>query len=96
MTFFKGLYGLCQSPCIWHKKLDKVLQEIGFTKVRCNHSIWIYQKGEVKVIIPVFVDDMTLASKSKDAIQHVKAELKQHFKLCDLGPTTFLRCWSRM
>ena len=90
LQLLKGLYGLRQSPRIWHKKLDKVLQEIGFTKVRCDHSIWIYQKDNVKIIIPVFVDDMTLASKSKEAIQHVKAELKARFKLRDLGPTTFL------
>ena len=90
LQLLKGLYGLRQSPRIWHKKLDKVFQEIGFAKVRCDHSIWIYQKDDVKIIIPVFVDDMTLASKSKEAIQRVKAELKARFKLRDLGPTTFL------
>jgi hypothetical protein len=41
------------------------------------------------VIIPVFVDDITLASKSKTKIQDIKQELAKHFKLRDLGPTTF-------
>jgi hypothetical protein len=41
------------------------------------------------VIVPVFVDDITLASKSKTKIQDIKRELAKHFKLRDLGPTTF-------
>ena len=69
------MYGLKQSGRIWHKKLDKELQDMGFNKVKCDHSIWIYQKDGIKVIIPVFVDDMTIMSKSKDAVQGVKDEL---------------------
>ncbi|KAJ2990192.1 hypothetical protein NUW54_g8546 [Trametes sanguinea] len=42
------------------------------------------------IIIPVFVDDITIASKSKDSIQRVKDELRAHFKLRDLGPTSWL------
>ena len=90
LRLLKGLYGLKQAGHIWHKKLDSVLQSLGFTKVKCDHSIWVYQKGEVKIIIPVFVDDMTIACKSKAAIQQFKEDLKKHFTIHDLGPTTFL------
>jgi hypothetical protein len=90
LQILKGIYGLRQSPRVWHKKLDSVLQQLGFKKVRCDHSIWIYQQGDTRVILPVFVDDMTIASKSKAAIQKVKDDLKKHFKIHDLGPTTFL------
>jgi hypothetical protein len=41
------------------------------------------------VIVPVVVDDITLASTSKTKIQDIKQELAKHFKLRDLGPTTF-------
>ena len=58
--------------------------------MKCGHSIWIYQKDGIKVIIPIFVDDMTIISKSKDAVQSVKDELKKIFKLRDLGPTKFI------
>jgi hypothetical protein len=44
----------------------------------------------VRMIVPVFVDDMTLVSKSKSKVQWLKEELKKHFKLRDLGPTEFL------
>ena len=44
----------------------------------------------MRIIIPVFVDDITIAAKSKDAIQRVKDDLRTHFKLRDLGPTSWL------
>jgi transposase InsO family protein len=90
LKLLKGMYGLKQSGRIWHKKLDKELQDMGFSKVKCDHSIWVYQKDGTKVIIPVFVDDMTIISKSKTLVQSVKDELKKRFKLRDLGPTKFL------
>ena len=44
----------------------------------------------MRLIIPVFVDDITIAGKDKAAIQRVKDDLRKHFKLCDLGPTSWL------
>ena len=44
----------------------------------------------MRIIVPVFVDDMTLVSKSKEKITELKDELKKHFKLRDLGATEFL------
>src|ERR1700749_1553965 len=90
LQLLKDLYGLKQAPRIWHKKLHKVLVNMGFKRVQCDHSIWVYQRHDVRVIVPVFVDDMTLASKAKKAIQNVKDELSKHFKYRDLGPISYL------
>ena len=38
----------------------------------------------------MFVDDITLASKSQEALDNFVIDLGKHFKLRDLGPTTFL------
>jgi len=86
----KSIYGLKQSPRLWHKKLDSVLVNLGFKKIKSDASVWVYNKNEIRIIVPVFVDDMTLVSKSKQKIQELKEELKKHFKLRDLGPTEFL------
>jgi len=40
--------------------------------------------------MPIHVDDLTLASSSQSVIDQVIKELAQHFKLRDLGPTSFL------
>ena len=50
----------------------------------------MYKRDDVRIIIPVYVDDMTIACKSKKQYQFVRDELSKHFKLHDLGPTSFL------
>ncbi len=39
----------------------------------------------MRIIVPVFVDDMTLVAKSKATIDNVISQLEQHFKLRRLG-----------
>ena len=36
------------------------------------------------------MDDLTLVSKSKEALDRIKSQLAENFKLKDLGPTTWL------
>jgi hypothetical protein len=87
---YKSLYGLKQAGRCWHNKLNEVLEQMGFKRLICEHSIWVYSRGTSRIIIPVFIDDMTIAAKTKEEIAQVKDELKAHFKLRDLGPTSWL------
>src|SRR2546425_6187994 len=49
------------------------------------------KRDNTRVIIPVFIDDITIASDSMTDIDQVKKkELKSHFKLRELGPTSWL------
>ena len=86
----KSIYGLKQAGRCWHQKLNHVLESMGFRRITCEHSIWVYQQGSTKVIVPVFIDDMTIAAKSMDTIEELKSGLKKHFKLRELGPTSWL------
>ena len=82
----KGLYGLKQGGRLWYKKLAATLVSMGFRILRSDNSVYVLTNDIVTVIIPVFVDDCTLVSKSKEALQKIKQELLSHFKLRDLGP----------
>jgi len=64
-----------------------VFEFLGFTQSYSDASIYIYVKDDV---LPVFVDDMTFASKSAATIDQLILELSQYFKLRDLGATTQL------
>jgi Reverse transcriptase (RNA-dependent DNA polymerase) len=86
----KGIYDTKQSPRLWHQKLDSVLSTMGFAKVQSDNALWVYQKESVRVILPVFVDDMTLVSKNKAAIHSTIGQLERHFKLRKLGGIEFL------
>jgi hypothetical protein len=81
----KGLYGMKQGGRCWYEKLDEVLQREGFRHLRSDASIFVWEDANSKVIVPVFVDNITLASKSKLKIQMLKALLAKHFKPRDLG-----------
>ena len=86
----KSLYELKQSSCLWGETLGAVLIELGFKKTYSDASLYIYDRDNVKVIMLMFVDDITLASKSQEALDNFVTELAKHFKLRDLGETSYL------
>jgi len=86
----KSIYGLKQSPRLWSEKLGSAMNELGFTKAYSDPSLYIYDRDNIKIIVPVFVDDITLASKSNEALDKFVVDLGKYFKLRDLGPTSLL------
>jgi hypothetical protein len=87
--YCKSLYGLKQGGCEWFKCLEEVLSQLGFSCIHTNGLIFIWANNNVHVICLVFVDNITFALKSKAKIAELKAAIAEHFKLHDLGPTTF-------
>ena len=60
----KLLYGLKQSARQWNKKLHSVLDSMGFKRVLSDNSIYIYSRNQVKLIVPIFIDDITLFQRT--------------------------------
>jgi hypothetical protein len=54
---------------------------LGFKCLYSNHSVYIYVKGDTRILLPIWVDDITAASKSKESLDWVIGELAKHFKL---------------
>jgi hypothetical protein len=73
----------------WFKHLEEVLTSLSFACICANGSIFIWANSNVHVICPVFVDNIMFASKSKAKIAELKSAIAKHFKLHNLGPTTF-------
>ena len=84
----KALYGTKQGGNRWNYKMYTTLESLGFKQTYSDAAVYIFAQSDVQIILPVFVDDMTFASKSLDAIKQAIANLTKHFKLYDLGPTT--------
>jgi hypothetical protein len=42
VRLLKGLYGIKQGPRIWALKLHSVLSTIGFERINCDHSVYVY------------------------------------------------------
>lgn len=83
----KAIYGLKQGARQWYLKLSEVMRQIGFSKVRSEPCVYIFKRGDDRIIVPCYVDDLHIACKSIDNANHIKKELGKHFQLRDLGPT---------
>jgi hypothetical protein len=63
---------------------------MGYKQVEADHSVYIYSNGGVKIFVPIYIDDITFASKSTAAVDKAVKQLASHFKCRDLGATEFL------
>ena len=58
----KGLYGLKQGTYLWHKSMHKVFMQIGFKCIVADPCMYVYIRDNTHIIIPIHVEDMTIAS----------------------------------
>jgi len=86
VRLLKGLYGIKQGPRIWSLELHSVLTSLGFMRTDCDYLVYVYLRDSVWIMVPIYMEDLLLASNSKLAIQCMKTELATHFSLHDLGP----------
>ena len=61
--------------------MRSVLEAIGYTQCYSDASIYIYVKDNVRIILPVFVDDMTFASKLFKS--HLEMTVNAQLLLCN-------------
>jgi hypothetical protein len=86
LRLLKGLYGLKQGSRLWWLTLHKVLKQLGFERMQCDNSVYIYRKEGLKLVIPVHTDDLLIAGKSLAHIESFLQELSAHLKVRHLGP----------
>jgi hypothetical protein len=63
----KALYGLKQEPRAWYSRLSSKLVALGFQASKADTSLFFYSKGNTHVFVLVYVDDIIVASSSKQA-----------------------------
>ena len=83
----KALYGLKQAPRVWHGTLHKHLSDCGFKPSDSDPCIYIKtdEEGVPVCVVAVFVDDLLIASGTLRAIQAVKDQFKNRFRMTDMG-----------
>ena len=86
----KSLYGLKQAGRVWNQKLHEELEKMDFKRVKSDSSLYVYRKGPTRIIIPIYIDDITISSTSEQESDKVVTQLSKRFELRDLGPTTGL------
>lgn len=81
----KSLYGLKQSPRMWHLKLADALSVFGMVQCQADHSLFTFHKDGHFVAVLVYVDDLMITGSASDLISQVQAFLKTRFNIKDLG-----------
>jgi hypothetical protein len=85
----KSLYGLRQAPRAWYAKLKMELEKLGFKESVADAGLFILDKGDHKVFLMVYVDDMLIASRELSSVVAVKELLGSVFDVHDLGEANF-------
>lgn len=83
----KSIYGLKQAPRQWNEKFDTYMGEIGFKRSEYDNYAYTKMLQDGSMIYQlIYVDDMLVAARNKEAIAQLKHELSLHFEIKDLGP----------
>ena len=86
VQLLKGLYGIKQGPQLWVLKLHSVLSSISFQWIDCDYSVYVYRQGDVKIFLPIHVDNLLLTSNLSTALKNVKSKLSAQFSIHNQGP----------
>ncbi|CAM9520770.1 unnamed protein product, partial [Ascophyllum nodosum] len=84
----KAIYGLVQSELCWFRNFTDGIKEKGFEQSHADP--YVFRRivdGEVVTVIVVYVDDILLASKTKEG--RTLSDLSSCFKVKDLGEAEF-------
>ena len=83
------MYGLRQAPRAWNIKLDASLLELGFKQCATEHGIYTRGCRDQRLLIGVYVDDLIITGSNPREIERFKADMKEKFKMSDLGLLSF-------
>jgi hypothetical protein len=85
----KALYGLRQAPKAWYDKLKGELEKLGFTSSDADPGLWVGKSSAGSaVFMLVWVDDVLIASDTKECVDEAKQKLMGVFDARDLGEAT--------
>ena len=79
------MYGLKQAPRAWYSRLSAKLIDLGFQASKDDTSLFFYNKGQVTIFVLVYVDDIIVASSTKESTGALLNDLAKEFALKDLG-----------
>ena len=87
----KTLYRLKQSGRRWYQKLVKILvKNLGFKLCEVDQAVFIKWSEKTLIIIVVHVNNCTIATSALSLVVELKAQIRNHVKITDLGELHWL------
>ncbi|GAA0156439.1 transmembrane signal receptor [Lithospermum erythrorhizon] len=81
----KSLYGLKQAPCCWFAKPASSLRAYGFSHSCSDYTLFSYVRGDIRVHVLIYVDDLIISNNNSAALFAFKDYLSSCFHMKDLG-----------
>lgn len=72
----KALYGLKQAPRAWYSHLSSKFQALGFIPSKANTSLFLFNRGNHRIFVLVYTDDIVVASSSQEATNALIKDLE--------------------
>jgi hypothetical protein len=79
LKLLRALYGLKQASREWYLLLISILGKLGFKACVSESCICCLIKGDIMIIVVIYVDDMTVVSNKFEHVQWLYNELKKYF-----------------
>jgi len=89
LRLHKALYGLRQAPRAWNVKLDATLLSLGFRRSENEHGVYTRGRGQKRLIVGIYVDDLIITGGDVDELQAFKDDMKARFQMSDLGALSY-------
>ena len=86
----KGLYGLRQAGRQWYLTLHETYSDLNYTRCQSDWSVYTRNIGNTVTISATSVDDILLATNSKEASDVAASELHSKFTVTDAGDAEWL------
>lgn len=81
----KPLYSLKQARQKWYKMVCAEFEALGLYRCQSDHSVFYKNKDGWLLIVAIYINDMLILRDDTSIIEHVKTELKNWFKMMNLG-----------
>lgn len=85
----RSLYGLRQSPRVWHKHFSDYMEEAGFTLCQADPSLFTCRNGNKFIILLIYVDDILITGSCKHTINKIIEALNTRFRMKHLGSVNY-------
>jgi hypothetical protein len=95
LHLLKPIYRLRQSGQLWYQKLWEILRDVlGMKRCKVDQALFYRIEGELVMIIVTHVDNLTLVGSTMKEIQKIKAGLRLHLTISDLGEINWIIGWA--
>ena len=86
----KVVYGTKQGGRVWYEDIRATLESMGYQHTEADHAVFIRTTDTFPLILVLYVDDITMASKDIKGIERDKEMLKARYQMTDLGEISWI------